>query len=45
MIRERLTKLLDSAEEIYAGTTRAKGESTVLIKVRWAQELLERVSE
>lgn len=31
VIRGRLTKLLDSAEEIY----RDKGESTVLIKDRW----------
>ncbi len=35
VIRERLTKLLDSAEEIYTGSTRDKGESTVLIKDRW----------
>ena len=36
VIRERLTKLLDSAEEIYTGSKGDKGESTVLIKDRWA---------
>ena len=35
VIRERLTKLLDSAEEIYTGSKGDKCESTVLIKDRW----------
>ena len=36
VIRESLTKLLDSAEEIYTGSKGDKGELTVLITDRWA---------